>query len=62
MRVPAIVPMMVAVGFPAGSVALSQNVPLTEFPPADTVIFSMIRVGPVGFPIPVGALVVSLPP
>ena len=61
-RVPVIVPMMKAVVFPVVSVALSENVPLREFPSADKVTASMIRVGPVGFPIPVGALVVSLPP
>ena len=32
MRVAVIVPMMKAVVFPAGSVALSENVPLKEFP------------------------------
>jgi hypothetical protein len=62
MRVAVIVPMMKAVVFPAGSVALSENVPLKESPSADKVTASMIRVGPAGFPIPVGAWAVSLPP
>jgi hypothetical protein len=48
MRVAVIVPMMKAVVFPAESLALSENVPLKEFPSADKVTASMIRIGPKG--------------